>query len=95
MSFYGYVFNTNYYLLIRITRPGLPKKSQTFLFFRILKPDQFKERLKTFVHKITTAEKVVTWTTAQKLHKDKDAFTGINIAFTSTGLEAVSCNKNY
>jgi len=72
----------------------LPKRSQTFLFFRILNPDQFKERLKTFVSKITTAEDVVKWQKAQKAQTDKKTLTGVNIAFASSGLEAVSCNKN-
>lgn len=80
-----------YCLLTRITRPGLPKTAQTFLFFRILKPDAFKLRLKTFVPTITTGETAKKW----KLEKRRDiAKTGVNIAFASSGLAAVSCDTN-
>lgn len=88
-----------YYLLTRITRPGLPKKRQTFLFFRILKPDQFKLRLKDFVPEITTAALAVDWKKTKEEERNlpyakQRAYTGVNIAFASTGLEAVSSDTN-
>ncbi|KAH7418967.1 hypothetical protein BKA64DRAFT_649774 [Cadophora sp. MPI-SDFR-AT-0126] len=79
--------------------PGLPKKHQTFLFFRIKKPEQFKVQLKAFVPQITTAETAAGWKDAwqkeKKLHA-KDSMpgkltpkTGVNISFSSTGLAAL------
>ncbi|KAJ5493645.1 Dyp-type peroxidase [Penicillium fimorum] len=36
--------------------PGLRKRFQSFIFFRIQKPDEFRSRLQTFIPQITTAE---------------------------------------
>lgn len=81
-------------------RPGLPKRFQTFLFFRIRKPDQFKLQLKAFVPEITTAETAWTWKSMRQKEKlqypkgkrpsDLLPKTGVNISFSSTGLTAVS-----
>lgn len=83
-----------------ITRPGLPKRFQSFLFFRIRKPDEFKQRLKGFVPQITTAEDACRM--KEIIFKEKTAASdegrpakiqplpGVNIAFASTGLAAVS-----
>ncbi|TVY42788.1 Peroxidase [Lachnellula subtilissima] len=79
--------------------PGLPKRFQTFLFFRIRKPDQFKTQLKAFVPEITTAETASAWKDAKKREKKlhpKDLMpgnvvpsTGINISFSAAGLAAL------
>ncbi|KAK0104921.1 hypothetical protein ONS95_005184 [Cadophora gregata] len=78
--------------------PGLPKKFQTFLFFRIRKPEQFKAQLKAFVPEITTAETAAAWKDAKQKEKQlpKDQRpsrllpkTGVNISFSSTGLAAL------
>lgn len=91
-------------MLTCIIRPGLPKQFQTFLFFRIRKPEQFKVQLKAFVPEITTAETAAAWKDAkrrEKLLHPKDLMpgnllpkTGVNIAFSSTGLTAVSRNPD-
>jgi hypothetical protein len=83
-----------------ITRPGLPKRFQSFLFFRIRNQVDFKNRLKTFTDKITTAQDACKMSEIIKAAKKEaeqakksarlQALPGINIAFTSTGLEAVS-----
>ncbi|KAH8773940.1 hypothetical protein F5882DRAFT_441507 [Hyaloscypha sp. PMI_1271] len=79
--------------------PGLPKRFQTFLFFRIRKPEQFKVQLKAFVPEITTAETAAAWRDAKRREKElypKDLRpsnllpkTGVNISFSSTGLAAL------
>lgn len=104
MSSHSPVYKIRYHLLTRITRPGLPKKFQTFLFFRIRKPEQFKERLKAFVPEITSAARAVEWKetiSKEKKLRSKDNMpsdlrsrVGVNIAFASTGLAAVSCDAN-
>jgi hypothetical protein len=90
--------------LTSIIRPGLPKKFQSFLFFCIRNRVDFKNRLKTFTDKITTAQdackmnetiKAARKEAAQaKISTRIQALPGINIAFTSTGLEAVSYCRN-
>ncbi|KAJ5945486.1 hypothetical protein N7516_005654 [Penicillium verrucosum] len=62
--------------------PGLPKRFQSFLFFRVQNKVDFKNRLKTFIPKITTE--------SVKL----EGLPGINIGFTSTGLEALGAFVN-
>ncbi|KAG4431407.1 hypothetical protein IFR05_013118 [Cadophora sp. M221] len=79
--------------------PGLPKRFQTFLFFRIRKPEQFKVQLKAFVPEITTAETAAAWKDAKQKEKQlhpKDLLpgnllpkTGVNISFSSKGLAAL------
>jgi hypothetical protein len=87
-------------ILTCIARPGLPKRFQSFLFFRIRNKTDFKSRLKTFIPKITTAQdacgmsdKIQAARKQAKLAGSKtqiEPLPGINISFTSTGLEAVS-----
>ena len=84
------------------SRPGLPKRFQSFLFFQIHKPTEFKERLKRFIDdsKITTAEDACAMKQKIAAVKDKSQaadknapflpLPGINIAFASTGLYKVS-----
>lgn len=91
------------YLLTNfLFRPGLPKRFQTFLFFKIKKPEDFKLRLKSFVENggITSAkdacdmrDKIL----AAKIKAQESgrpakvqSLPGVNIAFASTGLAAVS-----
>ncbi|CAG8908650.1 unnamed protein product [Penicillium egyptiacum] len=80
-------------------RPGLPKRFQTFLFFRVRNQVDFKNRLKTFIPKITTAQDACEMgATIKQAKKEAElakrsaklqGLPGINIAFTSTGLEAL------
>lgn len=97
----------SFYLLIHfLVRPGLPKRFQSFLFFKIRKPDEFKTRLKSFVDAggITTAQDACNMknkileakTEAQKLGVPAkiQPLPGVNIAFASTGLAAVSLSQS-
>ncbi|KAF5860188.1 hypothetical protein ETB97_001831 [Aspergillus alliaceus] len=79
--------------------PGLPKRYESFLFFKIRKPEEFKERLKSFINSITTAERACEMKkiireeqqaadNAGRIREIK-ALPGINISFSSTGLEAL------
>lgn len=84
-------------------RPGLPKRFQSFLFFRIRKPDEFKQRLRGFVPQITTATAACEM--KETIRKEKELaraqgrpaklqpLPGVNISFASTGLAAVSQPK--
>lgn len=84
-----------------LSRPGLPKRFQSFLFFQIHKPTEFKERLRSFIDasKITTAAQACDMKEQIAAAKDKSksadkkapflALPGINIAFASTGLHKV------
>jgi hypothetical protein len=88
-------------VLIHLLRPGLPKRCQTFLFFKIRKGDEFKTRLRSFVEVggITTAQdaldmkKKILEAKTQAIQHCRPAkiqsLAGVNIAFTSTGLGAV------
>nr|UPX44784.1 dye-decolorizing heme-containing peroxidase [Penicillium camemberti] len=81
------------------TWPGLPKRFQSFLFFRIKKPDEFKSRLRTFVPQITTAEAacdmraIIAKEKALSRKESRPAklqpLPGVNISFASTGLAAL------
>lgn len=88
-------------LILLPIRPGLPKRFQTFLFFKIRKPDEFKTRLRSFVDEhITTAQEACdmknkilearTQAEKQRVPAKILALPGVNIAFASTGLAAVS-----
>lgn len=89
-----------------LIRPGLPKRFQSFLFFKIRKPDEFKTRLKSFVEAggITTAQDACNMKNkileakaeAQKLGVPGkiQPLPGVNISFASTGLAAVSGSQN-
>ncbi|OQE14675.1 hypothetical protein PENFLA_c036G07781 [Penicillium flavigenum] len=84
--------------------PGLPKRFQTFLFFRVQNQVHFKNRLKTFIPKITTGQDACEMgETIKKAKKEAElarrsaklqGLPGINIAFTSTGLEALGAFVN-
>ncbi|KAJ5929679.1 Dyp-type peroxidase [Penicillium verhagenii] len=79
--------------------PGLPKRFQTFLFFRINKPDAFKSQLQAFIPNITTAKAACEM--KEIIAKEKDLarkegrpaklqpLPGVNISFASTGLAAL------
>ncbi|KAJ9265456.1 hypothetical protein DTO271D3_3197 [Paecilomyces variotii] len=79
--------------------PGLPKRFQSFLFFRIRKPDEFRQRLKDFVPQITTAEDACkmkdlifeekTLAKSEGRPAKIKPLPGVNIAFASTGLAAL------
>lgn len=96
---HDFVSTCSFTILITIIRPGLPKRFQSFLFFRIRNQVDFKSRLKTFIPKITTAQDACQMSEIiKKARKDAElskrsaklqALPGINISFTSTGLEAV------
>ncbi|CAG7980034.1 unnamed protein product [Penicillium nalgiovense] len=85
-------------------RPGLPKRFQTFLFFRVKNRVDFKNRLKTFIPKIITGQDACEMSEIiKKARKEaQDAkrsaklqgLPGINISFTSTGLEALGAFVN-
>ncbi|KAJ5872484.1 Dyp-type peroxidase [Penicillium soppii] len=84
--------------------PGLPKRFQSFLFFRIRNKVDFKSRLKTFIPKITTAQQACQMNEIIKQAREEaarskrsaklQALPGINISFTSTGLEALGAFVN-
>ncbi|KAF7854633.1 hypothetical protein EAF04_010441 [Stromatinia cepivora] len=81
--------------------PGLPKRFQTFMFFKIKKPDDFKRRLRSFVEAggITSAKDACDMKNqilAVKLQAKESgrpakiqALPGVNIAFASHGLAAL------
>lgn len=84
---------------LTFVRPGLPKRFQSFLFFRVQNKVDFKNRLKTFIPKITTGKDACEMGEIMKKAKKEaqlakrsvklEGLPGINIGFTSTGLEAV------
>ena len=79
----------------------MPKRFQSFLFFQIHKPTEFKQRLKKFAAEgsITTAAQACEM--KEKIAAEKKAYDasgkrapllplpGVNIAFSSTGLHKV------
>ncbi|KAF7911766.1 uncharacterized protein EAE98_011881 [Botrytis deweyae] len=81
--------------------PGLPKRFQTFMFFKIKKADDFKKRLRTFVKDggITSAKDACDMKNkilAAKFQAQQSGrpakiqpLPGVNIAFASTGLAAL------
>ena len=74
---------------------GLPKKYETFLFFDITNPTQFRERLKAIIPFITTTAQALADQDAINEHKSKGKegllkLVGTNIAFSQTGLTLVS-----
>ncbi|KAJ9489213.1 hypothetical protein VN97_g4065 [Penicillium thymicola] len=84
--------------------PGLPKRFQSFLFFRVQNKVDFKNRLKTFIPKITTGKDACEMGEIMKKAKKEaelakrsvklEGLPGINIGFTSTGLEALGAFVN-
>ncbi|KAJ5131621.1 Dyp-type peroxidase [Penicillium atrosanguineum] len=79
--------------------PGLPKRFQSFLCFRIKKPDEFKSRLRSFIPQITTAQaacemketiaKEKALARSQNRSAKLQPLPGVNISFASTGLAAL------
>ncbi|KAF7950551.1 hypothetical protein EAE96_007833 [Botrytis aclada] len=81
--------------------PGLPKRFQTFMFFKIKNADDFKQRLRTFVKDggITSAKDACDMKNkilAAKFEAQQSRrpakiqpLPGVNIAFASTGLAAL------
>lgn len=77
-------------------RPRLPKKFETFIFFRITKPAEFKKHLAGLVPLLTTAEDA--FKMREDIYRKKAAGTlkgyiklsAINIAFSAKGLAKVS-----
>jgi hypothetical protein len=76
-------------------RPRLPKKYETFVFFRITKPAEFKKNLAGLVPLLTTAEDA--FRMREDIYKKKAAGTlkgliqlsAINVAFSAKGLAKV------
>ncbi|KAF8621428.1 hypothetical protein AX15_007788 [Amanita polypyramis BW_CC] len=73
---------------------GLPKKTETDLFFKIANVDEFKRHLFRIIPLITTAEQVSTDRDAIVHHKQREGpkpelikIAGVNIAFSHTGFE--------
>jgi hypothetical protein len=74
---------------------GLPKKFETFLFFFITNPSQFRDRLEDVIPLITTTTQVLADHKAIDEHKAGGGqghlkIVGMNIAFSQKGLTAVS-----
>jgi Dyp-type peroxidase family len=70
---------------------GLPKKYETFLFFDITNPTQFRYRLKAIIPYITTTAQALADQDAINEHKSKRKegllkLVGTNIAFSQSGL---------
>jgi hypothetical protein len=90
-------------------RPGLPKRQEVFLFFRIAddasQRQKFKEYLRNLIPDITSAKAVLDARARIREEKDKAAaddeaskllpWSGVNIAFSSTGLAAVRYSTYY
>lgn len=78
------------------SRPRLPKKAETFLFFRITKPREFKNHMSGLIPLLTTADDA--FKMRQDIYHKKAAGTlkgliqlsAINVAFSATGLKKVS-----
>ncbi|KAF8531600.1 Dyp-type peroxidase [Gautieria morchelliformis] len=73
---------------------GLPKRVQSFIFFTITNPTEFRQRLKAIIPLITTTTQVLADEAAIAAHKESGAgglltLTGTNIAFSSKGLIAL------
>ena len=75
-------------------REGLPKKFQSFYFFDITNPTEFRKRLRNIIPLITTTTQALADTAAIQNHKSKGnksllKIVGTNIAFSQAGLNAV------
>jgi len=73
---------------------GLPKKTQTFLFFDITKATQFRLQLKAVIPFISTTKQVLDDLKAIQQHKQQGGkglltLTHTNIAFSAKGLKVV------
>lgn len=84
---------TTYHLAHRSS--GLPKKTQTYLFFQITDSNAFRTALSDLVPLITTTEQVVNHRQTISDHKKKSHggnlldIVGVNIAFSHSGLTTV------
>lgn len=78
-------------------RPRLPKKFETFYFFRITNPSRFKVHLSKLVDFITTADDA--FKMRETVYRKKAAGTlqgllklsAVNVSFSSKGLAKVLC----
>lgn len=76
-------------------RPRLPKKFETFYFFRITRPEFFKKHLATLVPVITTADDAfkmredIYKSKANGTYKGIVTLSAVNVAFSSKGLAKV------
>jgi hypothetical protein len=78
-----------------LSKARLPKKAETFYFFRITKPAAFKNHLAQLAPWLTTADDA--HRTREDIYKKKEAGTlkdliqlsAINVAFSSKGLAKV------
>lgn len=79
-------------------RPRLPKKFETFYFFRITNPSLFKTHLAKLVDFITTADDA--FKMRETVYRKKAAGTlqgllqlsAVNVSFSSKGLAKVWCH---
>ena len=83
--------------MILFCRSGLPKKTQTYVFFQIKDVSQFRTQLSQFVPIVKTVAQVLKDRQAIDEHKRKQTddkcklipMVGVNIAFSSKGLTLV------
>jgi len=78
---------------------GLAKKVESFVFFDISNPAQFKQQLKSLIPLITTTTQALADQAAIQAHKAKGdnsllTIVGTNIAFSQAGLHALGINDN-
>lgn len=87
-------------MLINI-RPRLPKKVETFVFFRITRADVFKKHMSGLVPFLTTADDA--FKMREDIYQKKAAGTlkglvklsAINVALSASGLQKVCCVLKY
>jgi hypothetical protein len=80
-----------------LDRAGLPKKAETYYFFRIHNVDEFRSRLIQLLPLITTTAQVMKDREKISRHKKHGPegetllkMSGVNLAFSQKGLEQVS-----
>jgi Dyp-type peroxidase family len=78
---------------------GLPKKVESFVFFAITNPVQFRQSLKSIIPLITTTAQAIQDNKAIEAHKGKGnkdllKLVGTNIAFSQKGLHALGINDD-
>lgn len=78
-----------------LSRVGLSKKAETFLFFNITDVPKFRVQLKNLIPHITTAKKAMTDKAAIKDFKKTNnclmKVKGMNIGFSRFGIQKVEC----
>ena len=77
-----------------VYRKGLPKKFQSFYFFDITNPTEFRKRLQNIIPLITTTTQALADTAAIQNHKSQGntsllKIVGTNVAFSQAGLTTV------